>query len=634
MKFRLRLQLFSVPLFLLGLVLTTVLYMGITLRAMSDAERDRLATKLTLLEGRAESSYKLLSRIGLESDSYFMRNARETLVQSFMSVLTPGESFALFSVSGEFLVGASWIGGRIDLDEAAALYSLLDTGPSGSAPGSAAPPRPVPAPGIHLVNRDGRLAAYSTFSAWDWILIVAANKTVVFSSFRAAYLTALLIDLTVAVLIWFVFMAFSRRVTRPLTQLTRLAHVLGSGDFGAIAGFGLVAEEAGGEEITMLAREFEDMARRLALLTRGLETSVAERTDELERSNTELRDTIDQLKATQDQLVDAEKMASLGQLVAGIAHEINTPIAAVSSASREVGTAMGRIFYLLDLYRGLSEDDVRVFRSLVEEAMVDRPLRDGAEERKARRTYVERIAALGREEPGDLADKLAEMNLPLDATDGYLETLATDTGMQIVDTAAAISDMLRSVRIIGIAADKAAQTVQALKIYSRRDDDEAPRLLDLRQELDTILSLYHNALKRGIEVERDYSEVPEVLARRDRLSQVWINLIDNAVHAMSHKGRLEVAIRKAGDVVEVAITDTGAGIAEDLQDRIFKPFFTTKSSGLGTGIGLNISKRIVEENGGTIVFVSRPGLTTFTVRLPVGMGAPVEPDPEPDPEPD
>ena len=623
MKFRTRLQLFSVPIFLSGLALTAVLYMGITFRAMSEAERDRLATKLTLLEGRVESSYKLLSRIGLESDTYFMRNARESLVQNFMSVLTPGESFSLFSSRGEFLAGATWQGGRMGPDEAAALHALLDRGPPGEAPGA----EPGLAAGTRLVNRGGFLAAYSSFPAWDWVLVVAADKDTVFSSFRLAYLTALLIDLTVALLIWIVFMAFSLRVTRPLTRLTRLARVLGSGDFGAIDGFGLVAEDAGGEEIAMLAREFEDMARRLALLTRGLETSVAERTAELERSNTELRDTIDQLKATQDQLVNAEKMASLGQLVAGIAHEINTPIAAISSASREVGSAMGRLFYLLDLYRGLSEEDSGVFRSLLEEAMADRPLRDGAEERRARRAYAEKLAALGREDPGDLADKLAEMNLPPKATDGCLESLATETGMRIVDTAAAISDMLRSVRIIGIAADKAAQTVQALKIYSRRDDDETPRLLDLRLELDTILSLYHNALKRGIEVDRDYGEVPEILGRRDRLSQVWINLIDNAIHAMSHSGRLEVAIRRAGEVVEVAITDSGTGIAEDLQDRIFTPFFTTKSSGLGTGIGLSISKRIVEDGGGTIVFVSRPGSTTFTVRLPVAPVTRAEPGP-------
>jgi len=622
-KFRTRLQLFGVPIFLLGLALTAVLYMAITLRTMSDAERDRLATKLSLLEGRVESSYKLLSRIGLESDTYFTRNARETLVQNFMSVLAPGESFSLFSSRGEFLAGATWEGGRMGPDEAAALYALLDRKPGTAAPGAGT----GLVTGASLVDRGGFLVAYGSFPAWDWILVVAADKTVVYSSFRVAYLTALLIDLTVAVLIWLVFMVFSRRVTRPLTHLTRLAHVLGSGDFGAMDGFGLVAEEAGGEEIAMLAREFEDMARRLALLTRGLETSVAERTAELERSNTELRDTIDQLKATQDQLIDAEKMASLGQLVAGIAHEINTPIAAISSASREVGAAMGRLFFLLDMYRRLPDGDAEVFRSLLEEAMADRPLSDGAEERRARRTYAERIAALGRADPGDLADKLAEMNLPPQAIDGYLGSLATDAGMQIVDTAAAISDMLRSVRIIGIAAEKAAQTVQALKIYSRRDDDEMPRLLDLRLELDTILSLYHNALKRGIEVDRDYDEVPEILARRDRLSQVWINLIDNAIHAMSHSGRLEVAIRRAGDVVEVAITDSGTGIAEELQERIFTPFFTTKSSGLGTGIGLSISKRIVEESGGTIVFVSRPGKTTFTVRLPVAPGTRTEPAP-------
>lgn len=613
MKFRSRLQLFSVPLLLLGLVLTTLLSMGITVRAMSEAERDRLSTKLSLLEGRVASSYRLLSRIGLESDDYFVHNSLMSLVRSFTSVLSPGESFFFFSSTDEYLAGASWKGGRMEPGEAAALYVLLDPGLRSTAPVDA----PGAAPGTRIVDREGYLLACSSFPAWGWTLVMAAEKTVVFSAFRTALLSAIFIDLTVAALIWIAFVFFSRMVTRPLSRLTRLAHVLGSGDFGAISGIRLVAEEAEGEEIAGLAREFEDMARKIALLTRGLETSVAERTKELEHSNTELRETIEQLKATQDQLVNAEKMASLGQLVAGIAHEINTPIAAVSSASREVGMAMGDLFLLLDLYRDLPEDDARVFRSLVDEAMVDRPLRDGAEERKARRAYAERFAALGVEAPNGLAEKLAEMNLPLQATDDYLVALADDTGMKIVDTAAAVSDMLRSVRIIGIAADKVAQTVQALKIYSRRDEDESPRLLDLRQELDTILELYRNALKRGIEVRRDYGEVPRVLARRDRLSQVWINLIDNAIHAMSQAGRLDVAIRESANAVEVAITDSGIGIAQDLQGKIFTPFFTTKSSGLGTGIGLSISKRIVEESGGTISFVSRPGLTTFTVRLPV-----------------
>lgn len=611
MKLRTRLEFFGVPILLLGLLITTLIYMGITTRAMNGAERDRLSTKLTLLEGRVESSYKLLARIGLETDSYFIRNAREVLVKSFTPVLTPGESFCLFSSSGEFLAGASWMGPGLDAGKAYAIYALIDTENHQAG-----------LPAVHILNAEGFLVAYDVFAPWDWFLVVAADKDVAFSSFRIAYISALAIDLTVAAIIWFAFALFSRKVTRPLTRLTRLAHVLGTGDFGAVEEIHRVAGEAGDEEIAILASGLEDMARKLSSLTRGLETSVAERTSELERSNAELLDTIDQLKATQDQLIDAEKMASLGQLVAGIAHEINTPVAAISSASREVGNAMGRLFVFLDMYRRLPDDDARIFRFLVEEAMKERPLRDGAEERRARRTYAERMASLGMADPGDLADMLAEMNLPRQPTDADLRALASKDGKEIINSAAAIMDMLRSVRIIGIAADKTAQTVQALKIYSRRDEGETPKLLDLRQELDTILSLYRNLLKRGIEVEREYGDVPEVMGRRDRLSQVWINLVDNAIHAMDYKGRLEVAIRKAGVVVEVCVTDSGTGIPESIREKIFTPFFTTKTSGLGTGIGLSISKRIVEECGGTIAFVSRPGSTTFTVRLPAAAATP------------
>jgi signal transduction histidine kinase len=126
-------------------------------------------------------------------------------------------------------------------------------------------------------------------------------------------------------------------------------------------------------------------------------------------------------------------------------------------------------------------------------------------------------------------------------------------------------------------------------------------------------------LKQGIEVIKHYAEVPAIAAYPDELNQVWSNLLHNSIHAMNNKGTLEIRICKQDNLVVVNITDSGHGIPEDLRDRIFQPFFTTKPRGEGSGLGLDIVKKVIEQHGGQITFDSRPGLTTFSVKLPISM---------------
>ena len=124
-------------------------------------------------------------------------------------------------------------------------------------------------------------------------------------------------------------------------------------------------------------------------------------------------------------------------------------------------------------------------------------------------------------------------------------------------------------------------------------------------------------LKHGVEVVRDYEEVPRILCLPDELNQVWTNLIHNSLQAMDNKGTLEIGVSKRDGSIAVSVTDSGPGIPDDVREKIFEPFFTTKPAGEGTGLGLDIVKKIVDKHGGRIEVDSKPGRTTMCVILPM-----------------
>ncbi|MEO0948456.1 MAG: ATP-binding protein, partial [Cyanobacteria bacterium J06641_5] len=139
--------------------------------------------------------------------------------------------------------------------------------------------------------------------------------------------------------------------------------------------------------------------------------------------------------------------------------------------------------------------------------------------------------------------------------------------------------------------------------------------------IETTLELYHNYIKKGIEVIRNYQDLPEIEGYPDELLQVWTNLIHNGVQAMEGRGTLTISTDTNSDRVTVVVQDSGAGIEPAVQDRIFDPFFTTKSQGQGSGLGLSIAKEIVEKHRGQITLSSQPGQTEFTVVLPLKLSA-------------
>ena len=198
-----------------------------------------------------------------------------------------------------------------------------------------------------------------------------------------------------------------------------------------------------------------------------------------------------------------------------------------------------------------------------------------------------------------------------------LAALSEPSGLRALDLSRKVFWLLRSRQITAIASQKAATVIKALKSYSRVDEGAEMVEIDLREDIESLLSLFFGKTYREVELRRDYSGEGLVRGRREQLDQVWINLINNALQAMEYSGALGISIFDApGDLVGAAFSDNGVGIPLAQRDRIFKPFFSMKRKGEGSGLSLSICKTIVEEHGGSIGFESEPGRTVFTVLLP------------------
>jgi two-component system NtrC family sensor kinase len=347
-----------------------------------------------------------------------------------------------------------------------------------------------------------------------------------------------------------------------------------------------------------------------------LQTEVLSLNKVLAAERDQLASTLDQLQAAQTMLVQSGKMATLGELSAGVAHELNNPVASILRSTEYVredlrallpglpgGAALARMLDISLARVPLSTRDERALRETLAADLGDEAL-------------ARRLVQAGITRAEDYRNLLE--GLPQGAEEERARSLEL------------IGSLGQSVRNLKSCGDRIAALVSSLRAYSRPDNSPSD-LVDVREGLDDTLRLLNHKL-REIEVERHFNEVPAIPGFPGELNQVWTNLISNAAQAMGGRGWLGVSTDPRPDGgVAVAIVDNGPGIPPEHQERIFEARFTTRKGRVefGLGLGLPICKNIVARHGGSITVESRPGRTVFTVTLPASPHPPPESERQP-----
>lgn len=304
-------------------------------------------------------------------------------------------------------------------------------------------------------------------------------------------------------------------------------------------------------EINALINTYNHMAESLQSLYVNLENKVAERTKELKNANNEL-------KNTQAMMVHSEKMRSLGQLVAGITHEINNPINFIHGNMIHLKSYTNALFELIALFEQFETD----------------------------------LSEDKKKELKDLKDKIE------------LDFIQEDLPMLI--------------KSCQEGTERTKNIVLDLKNFSRLDEMVVNNV-DLPKELDTTLNILHNKLKNKIEIVKEYEKnLPTVEGYGGQLNQVFMNILDNACYAIKDIGKIYIKLQKSENDVIIEIEDTGCGMKKEQMNKIFDPFYTTKPVGEGTGLGMSISYKVIQNHNGKIEVDSTEGKgTKFTIHLPV-----------------
>jgi signal transduction histidine kinase len=326
-------------------------------------------------------------------------------------------------------------------------------------------------------------------------------------------------------------------------------------------------------------------------------------------------------------LRQSEKLATLGRLSAGIAHELNNPATAGLRGSKKLKDTIPDLEkYLIRLGQmNLTNEQHEIFNNF--KTQIFKKTKNPVRLDPVSRSDREQEIGLWLEDKQfpdawELSALLAQLDFKIDDLSIFANNYSSK---QFPDVLMSLCNIVLSQNLleeIGQGTGRITEIVKSLKSYSYQDT-ESIQSINIHEGLNDTLVMLRSQLKSGITVEREFDQhLPPIEAHGNELNQVWTNIIDNAITAMDGKGTLKIKTFRQDKWLVVQFSDTGHGIPKEVKEKIFDPFFTTKPPGEGTGLGLNISHNIiVEEHHGEFNVVSRPGETCFEVKIPLNNGA-------------
>ena len=305
-------------------------------------------------------------------------------------------------------------------------------------------------------------------------------------------------------------------------------------------------------------------SEKIKFLNKKLQDAV----HQIQTKNKELKHTLEKLKRTQAQTLQSEKMASVGQLAAGVAHEINNPVGFVSSNLRTLSDYQNDINNLIEHYKQL----------------------------------ISNFKGVAKDLPFSIKEKIEQ-----------IATLEKEIDIDFI-----LDDIVNLVEECKDGTERIKNIVLDLKDFAHPGKDEL-KFVDINKGIESTLNVVRNELKYKAVVTKDYGNIPLAACYPQQLNQVFMNILVNAAQAIEKQGEIKIATRVLDGKVEIKISDTGSGIPEENLSKIFDPFFTTKEIGEGTGLGMNVAYNIIKKHNGTIDVKSTVGKgTIFTIRIPLG----------------
>ncbi|MEZ5673225.1 MAG: ATP-binding protein [Thiotrichaceae bacterium] len=393
----------------------------------------------------------------------------------------------------------------------------------------------------------------------DWLVVVTIPEVDFMEQINANTRITIWLSIIALILTTFIGLVTAKAIIQPILRLNSVTKKFADGDWDQK----IPTERS--DELGELAKSFNSMGEQVKKSFEALEEANATLEHKVIERTKELAQALDELKASQSQLIQSEKMASLGQMVAGVAHEINTPLGYVRSNVEMTRDQFTELEQLINLTDGL-------LRLMVSEGVSEEELS---------------------EQLGAVAEAIEQLR-------------DNDT---FADITALFKDVLKGI-------DQIAELVLHLKDFSRVDNVRA-RNVDLNASLDSVLVIGHHVIGPKIEIKKEYSTLPPIECSPSHINQVLLNIITNAAQAMDNNGRITLRSSSDDANVVIEIEDTVRGIQRTIRSKIFDPFFTTKPIGQGTGLGLSICYKIIEQHNGDIRVESEVGKgTKFIIVLP------------------